>query len=152
LTGRGANAQRSSVPSVRQVIAVVDDEEAIRKALSRLMGTAGYDVETFESGASFLACVERHAPDCLVLDLHMPGVSGFEVQERLARTAPGVPVVVITGHDIPEAGERVLAAGAAAYMRKPVDGDALLDVVAGAIAASREKADRAVQAGKGDET
>ena len=139
--------------SVRPVIAVVDDEEAIRKALSRLMGTAGYDVETFESGEAFLARAGQHAPDCVVLDLHMPGVNGFEVQARLARTAPGLPIVVITGHDIPEAGERVVAAGAVAYLKKPVDGDALLDVVAAAIAASRAKAGGVVaaRAGKGDE-
>jgi FixJ family two-component response regulator len=67
----------------------------------------------------------------------MPGVNGFEVQERLARSAPALPIVVITGHDIPEAGERVLAAGAAAYLRKPVDGQTLLDAVASAIAAAR---------------
>ena len=134
MTRPGRDAHRSIVATVRNVIAVVDDEEPIRKALSRLMGTAGYEVETFESGTAFLARVEQHAPDCLVLDLHMPGVNGFEVQARLGQTAPSLPIVVITGHDIPEAGERVLAAGAAAYLRKPVDGQTLLDAIASAIA------------------
>jgi FixJ family two-component response regulator len=127
------------VPSVRKVVAVVDDEESVRKALSRLMGTAGYEVRTFESGDAFLARAEQGPPDCLVLDLHMPGVNGFEVQARLARTDPAMPVVVITGHDIPEAGERVLAAGASAYLRKPVDGQVLLDAVASAIASPRRE-------------
>jgi FixJ family two-component response regulator len=125
------------VTKVRSVIAVVDDEESVRKALSRLMGTAGYDVKTFESGDAFLSCAEKRPPDCVVLDLHMPGLSGFEVQARLAMTAPALPVVVITGHDIPEAGERVLTAGAAAYLRKPVDGQVLLDAVESAIAGSK---------------
>jgi FixJ family two-component response regulator len=128
-----------AVTGIRRVIAVVDDEESIRKALSRLMGTAGYDVKTFESGDAFLARDEQRAPDCLVLDLHMPGLSGFEVQARLARTAPALPVVVITGHDIPDAGERVLSAGASAYLRKPVDGQVLLDAIASAISASDAK-------------
>ncbi len=123
-----------TVTGTRSVIAVVDDEESVRKALSRLMGTAGYDVKTFESGDAFLACASLRPPDCLVLDLHMPGLSGFEVQARLSKTDPTLPVVVITGHDIPEAGERVLAAGAAAYLRKPVDGQTLIDAVASAIA------------------
>ena len=124
----------------RSVIAVVDDEESVRKALSRLMGTAGYEVKTFESGDAFLACAAQRAPDCLVLDLHMPGLSGFEVQARLGRIAPALPIVVITGHDIPEAGERVLAAGAAAYLRKPVDGQTLIDAVASAIAGESREA------------
>jgi FixJ family two-component response regulator len=136
LTVQGRDAHRSLVATVREVIAVVDDEEPIRKALSRLMGTAGYDVETFESGAAFLASAAQRAPDCVVLDLHMPGVNGFEVQERLALTAPGLPVVVITGHDNQETRGRVLEAGASAYLRKPVDGQVLLDAVDSAIAAA----------------
>lgn len=139
LTGRPPDAHRSIVTTVRNVIAVVDDEEPVRKALSRLMTTAGYAVETFESGSSFLASAGQHAPDCLVLDLHMPGLNGFEVQARLSQTAPAVPIVVITGHDIPQADERVLSAGAAAYLRKPVDGQTLLDAVASAIDAARAK-------------
>ena len=100
----------------------------------------GYDVATFSSGAEFLASVDAQVPDCLVLDLHMPEMNGFEVQTRLAKTRPRVPVVVITGHDMPEARERVISAGAAAYLRKPVDGQALLDTIASAIAARDRKA------------
>jgi FixJ family two-component response regulator len=124
----------TTVARVRSVIAVVDDEESVRKALSRLMGTAGYDVEAFASGAAFLASAAQHPPDCLVLDLHMPGMNGFEVQARLSHSAPALPVVVVTGHDIPEARERVLSAGAAAYLRKPLDAGTLLDTIAAAIA------------------
>jgi FixJ family two-component response regulator len=127
------------VATVQRVIAVVDDEEPIRKALSRLMSTAGYQVETFGSGTAFLARAGPQVPDCLVLDLHMPGVNGFEVQARLAETDPLLPIVVITGHDIPEAGERVLSAGASAYLRKPVDGQVLLDAVAEAISVADAK-------------
>jgi FixJ family two-component response regulator len=91
-------------------------------------------VETYSSGDDFLTSVKEHVPDCLVLDLQMPDLNGFEVQSRLAETQPRVPVVVITGHDLPEARERVISAGAAAYLRKPVDDQALLDTIASAIA------------------
>ena len=116
-------------------MAVVDDEEPIRRALCRLIRAAGFDVEAFSTGADFLASVEEHSPDCVVLDLHMPGVNGFDVQVRLADLAHTVPVVVITGYDTPEARERVLAAGATAYLRKPVDADTLLDAIASALTA-----------------
>ena len=124
---------------VRHVIAVVDDEEPVRKALSRLMCTAGYDVEAFASGAAFLASAAQHPPDCLVLDLHMPDMNGFEVQTRLTRSVPALPVVFVTGYDIPEARERVLSAGAAAYLRKPLDAQTLLDTIATAIAGAGVK-------------
>jgi FixJ family two-component response regulator len=124
------------VTQARPFIAVVDDEEPVRRALQRLMRAANLDVQTFASGADFLASVSARVPDCLVLDLHMPDLSGFEVQIRLAELHLGVPVVVITGHDLPRARERVLAAGGAAYLRKPVDAQVLLDAVAAAIAAS----------------
>lgn len=117
----------------RPFIAVVDDEESVRKALKRLIHSAGLEVETFSSGSDFLQSIETREPDCVVLDLHMPHVNGFEVQARLAHSAHRVPVVVITGHDMPEARERVMAAGAAGYLRKPVDDQALLDTIASAI-------------------
>ena len=69
--------------SARSLVAVVDDEECIRKALHRLMISAGLAVKTFASGAEFLDSLKRQRPSCVVLDLHMPGVSGFEVQSRL---------------------------------------------------------------------
>jgi len=73
------------VTKTRSLIAVVDDEEPIRKALSRLIRSAGMDVETFPSGAELLESFSARRPDCIVLDLHMPVVNGFEVQTRLAR-------------------------------------------------------------------
>jgi FixJ family two-component response regulator len=134
LTGRPAGPNLATVATGRNLIAVVDDEEPVRKALSRLIRSAGHQVETFPSGAEFLAQAEALAPDCLVLDLHMPDMSGFEVQARLSRMAAAIPIVVVTGHDIPEAEERVLSAGAAAYLRKPLDAQTLLDTIASAIA------------------
>lgn len=101
----------------------------MRRAMQRLFRAAGLKVEAFEGGAEFLTSLQTHQPDCVILDLHMPGMSGFDVQERLCAARVRVPVIVITGHDMPEARERALAAGAAAYFRKPVDGQALLDAI-----------------------
>jgi FixJ family two-component response regulator len=117
------------VNKARILIAVVDDEESVRLALRRLLRSASLNVETFASGLEFLDSLKEHQPDCLVLDLHMPQVSGFAVQARLAERGLRVPTVVITGHDAEETRARALAGGAAAYLRKPVDDQALLDAI-----------------------
>jgi FixJ family two-component response regulator len=117
-------------------VAVVDDEPSVRRAIQRLIRSAGMEVESFPSGAEFLAALRDGGPDCVVLDLHMPQVTGFEVQARLAQLGARVPVVIITGHDTPEARARAAAAGASAYLLKPVDDRTLLDAIAAAIAGS----------------
>lgn len=101
----------------------------MRVALERLLRSAGFDVETFPSGAEFLDSLKTRRPDCVVLDLHMPFISGFSVQTCLKEAGEGPPVIVITGHDAPETCERALANGAFAYLRKPVDGQTLLDTI-----------------------
>ena len=111
------------------MIAVVDDDPFVRKALERLLRSAGFSVESFPSGAEFLRSADDREPDCVVLDLHMPDVNGFEVQARLAHAHAGVPVVVITGHDTPESRSRVLAGGAKSYLSKPVDEKTLLKAI-----------------------
>ena len=118
---------------LRRRIAVVDDEQSVRKALQRLLRSAGMDVQSYASGADFLEALASNPPDCVVLDLHMPGVNGFEVQERLAETGAPLPVVVITGHDSPEARTRVMASGARGYLTKPVDDRLLLDAISAAV-------------------
>lgn len=119
--------------TLRPHIAVVDDEDSVRRALERLLRSAGMNVETFATGVDFLASMEGRCLDCVVLDLHMPRVSGFEVQQQLARLGYSVPVVVITGHDTPESRSRALAGGAAAYLLKPIDEQVLLDAIHAAI-------------------
>jgi len=116
-----------------QLLAVVDDDADVRVALTRLVSSAGFAVETFASGAEFLRSLEDHEPDCLVLDLHMPEMSGFDVQSALATGHANVPVVVITGHDTPESHARAVQLGARAYLCKPVDDEALLEAIDTAI-------------------
>ena len=115
------------------LLAVVDDDEDVRVALMRLVSSAGFAVETFASGGEFLRSVEDHEPDCVVLDLHMPAMSGFDVQGALANRHPTLPVVVMTGHDIPESRVRAVQMGAKAYLRKPIDDEALLAAIGDAI-------------------
>ena len=105
----------------------MDDEEPIRKAFMRLLRSVGMDAESFSSGTHFLESLPGHQPDCVVLDLHMPVVNGFEVQAKLAES--GVPVVIITGHDSDETRAKALAGRLAAYLRKPVNDQILLDAI-----------------------
>jgi FixJ family two-component response regulator len=121
----------------RLLVAIVDDEEPVRKALRRLFLAAGIDVETFASGEELLESVKLHRPDCAVIDLHLPGSTGLEVQQRLARAGVRLPTVIITGHDQAGVAERVLAAGASAYLRKPLDEQRLLDAVEWAVREAR---------------
>lgn len=111
------------------LVAVVDDEAEVCKALRRLLRSAGFDVLTFPSGQEFLQSVQNQQPDCLILDLHLPGLTGLDVQRHLVATAMRFPVIVITGRDEPGLGEKVIAAGAAAFLLKPVDDVELLGTV-----------------------
>ena len=122
------------------LIAIVDDEESVRKALSRLLRAAGFNVETFSSGAEFLRAVEIRPPQCAVLDLRMPHVSGFDVQRALKQANAQVPVVIITGDDSPESRADALRQGAKAYLRKPVDDATLIDAIQSAIRSNQAPA------------
>jgi len=114
-------------------LAVVDDDADVRLALQRLVASAGFAVEAFASGAEFLHAVENREPDCLVLDLHMPHMSGFDVQVALAAAHASVPVIVITGHDSPDAHAPAVRLGAKAYLCKPVNDEALLAAIGSAM-------------------
>jgi FixJ family two-component response regulator len=129
------------VNPTKGLVAIVDDEEAVGRAFQRLVRSAGFETEVFSSGEAFLTSLASHAPSCCVLDLHMPAVDGFEVQSRMAKAGSKVPVVVVTGYDTPEARVRVMAGGAVAYLRKPVDDQALLDAIEWALAGARKGLD-----------
>ena len=107
-------------------IAVVDDDESIRKSLRRLLVGSGFDVETFACGTEFLSSLETRCPDVVVLDMYTPGLNGLEVQAWLARNGHQIPVVFITAHDDAPLRARALAGGAVAYLPKPVRKEILL--------------------------
>jgi FixJ family two-component response regulator len=118
------------------VIAVVDDEESVRKAVVRVLRAAGFDANGFGSGDEFLKSWHFARPDCLVLDLQMPDVSGTEVQHALNLAGAHFPIVIITAHDAPNMREECMRLGAAAYLCKPLDIRTLLDTVTLAIDSS----------------
>ena len=118
-------------------IAILDDEEALRRALSRLLRAHDHHVVAYESGAALLGDLRRRKFDCLLLDLHMPGMSGFDVLAALARDAASPPVIAITGHDDPDFARRALVLGAFACQRKPVGAAALLEAIGRACAGLR---------------
>lgn len=115
------------------LVAIVDDELSVRRALERLLRSAGFEVRTFASGTAFLLAVQTHPVDCVVLDLHMSEMNGFEVQATLMRTGRWLPIIIMTGHDTPDSRARALAGGAVEYLLKPVDDQVLLAAIAQAI-------------------
>jgi len=124
------------------LLAVIDDDPDVRMALSRLVSSAGFAVENFSSGEAFLQSIEDHEPDCVLLDVHMPDASGFEIQGALAVAHAAVPVIIVTGHDSPESRARALGLGAKGYLCKPVDDEALLAAIGAAIAGRTADIDR----------
>jgi FixJ family two-component response regulator len=126
--------------STAPLIAIIDDEVSICRALSRLLRVANYRAATFCSPIGFLEFLSREMPDCVVLDLQMPAMTGVELQQQLQQLADPPPVIIITAHDEPKTRERCLALGAVCYLRKPIEGDVLLDSIEGAVRARREAA------------
>ena len=116
-------------------VAIVDDEEGIRKALSRLLRASGLEAESYANGQEFLDAAAEHRPDCVVLDLHMPGMSGLQVLRKLKAAGQRLSIVVITAHDEPETRERCIDAGACAYLRKPLEDRLLLNAISAAMRA-----------------
>ena len=124
------------------MISVVDDEEAIRKALCRLLRAAGFQVAPHASGQEFLDSLTRQIPDCVISDFTLPDLSGQQIQQELGRRNPNIPVIVITGSEDPEIAERLLASGVAAVLLKPVENHKLLQTIA-AVTQSAEVPDPA---------
>jgi FixJ family two-component response regulator len=106
------------------IIAIVDDDASVRRALQRLVETAGYTVQAFASAREFLDWLPRGQAACLVLDVQMDGMSGFDLQRRLA-----VPVIFITAHDDDLTLERIRKSRVAAHLRKPIDAQAVLNAI-----------------------
>jgi len=111
-------------------VAVLDDEANFRRAIARLLKGSGCKVELHASGEGFLDSLCTHKPDCLLLDLHMPRMTGFAVLESMAERRISLPVIVCTGQDEPGNDERARSLGAADYLLKPVQRATLLSSIA----------------------
>lgn len=113
----------------RPVVAVVDDDPSVRKALERLLKTAHMDVETYPSGERFLLSLQERQPDCLVLDIRMPGMTGPELRDRLMALARRIPIVFITAHSEDVAPERGASGERADILHKPFNDETLLAAI-----------------------
>jgi FixJ family two-component response regulator len=111
------------------LVAIVDDEAAVRVALGRLLRLEGYQVVGFETGEQFLASLLRCMPACALLDVNMPGLSGLQVKARLRADRVELPVVFITASDDPAVDRLALEAGGLRVLHKPFDNDTLLAAV-----------------------
>ena len=111
------------------IVYVVDDDASVRKAISRLLRAAGLDVQAYATGREFLDSDFRTENTCLILDIRMPDLNGFDLQRELLDAGSAMPVIFITAHNSPESREEARRLGAMGYFQKPVDEQALLDAV-----------------------
>jgi len=113
----------------RGTVFLVDDDASVRRALQRLIRAAGYDVESFPDAAGYLASPAPSLPACIVLDIRMPTMSGFELQSAIAGTSRALPVVFITGHGDEAVRSQALEAGAVDVLFKPIDEEELVSAI-----------------------
>jgi FixJ family two-component response regulator len=126
---QAGHRQILSVATTKPLIAVVDDDRSVVKSLARMLRLAGYAVETFCSAGEFLAALPASPPQCLVLDVHMPEMSGLELQDRLAAQESCLPVIFMTAYDTPQTRERIHRAGSFGLLLKPFGNEALLRAI-----------------------
>ena len=114
-------------------LAVVDDDESFLRSIARLLRSVGYAVKTFESGRELLASLPGSSPQCLVLDIHMPEMTGFELQDRIVAQGFRVPVIFVTACDTPETRARAHHVGSFGLLVKPFDKQSLFDAIGVAV-------------------
>ena len=140
--GGGAAGRRDqslltgTTPPARTVIAIIDDEASVRLSLSRLCSALGYAPVAFASGREFLESLggEGRGPDCLLVDAHMPDMTGLELHHELGRGARRFPIIVMTADDTVEVRQRYVDAGVSDYLSKPVDSANLIAAIQRALA------------------
>ena len=112
----------------KPMVCIVDDDASVRKGLGRLMGSVGLEVETFTTAEEFLKR-SRSRGACLILDVHLPGMGGFELQDQLFANRDALPIIFITGHYSENEKKKATAVGAIAYMEKPFEDKNLLEAI-----------------------
>jgi FixJ family two-component response regulator len=137
---------RSSVmPPVKPIVFVVDDDISVRESLELLIGTAGWHPELFASAQAFLDHPPVSVPNCLVLDISLPGLNGLELQKRVTAERSEMPIIFITGHgDVPKT-VQAMKAGAVEFLTKPFRNDVLLDAIRQALARSQSSLSQAAE-------
>jgi len=134
----GQQFGRSSMPPTKPIVFVVDDDISVRESLELLIANAGWQPEIFPSAQEFLHRPRSPVPNCLVLDLSLPGLNGLELQRRIAAERTDMPIIFITGHgDVPST-VQAMKAGATEFLTKPFSEDALLSAIRQALERSRD--------------
>ena len=110
-------------------VAIVDDDTSLCHAMDRLLRAAGFQSVTYLSGEAFLEDAKRARPDCILLDIQLGGMSGFELQNLLLASGSTTPIIFITAHDDPETREQARQTNCVAYLRKTDPGQAVLDAI-----------------------
>lgn len=123
---------------IEPVVHIVDDDEAVRQAVSMLVRSCGRNVETYGSAEDFLDGYDASRPGCLVLDVRMPGISGLSLQEMLAKDKMSLPIIIITGHGDINMAVKATKAGAIDFIEKPFKDQDLLDGIERGIAKDLE--------------
>jgi FixJ family two-component response regulator len=113
----------------QSLIYVIDDDESVRRAFARLLKSANLKVETFSSADEFFTEPKQGENSCILMDIRMPGSTGFDFQRKLAELEMKIPVIVVSASDEEQAREHAKQLGAVAFFRKPVDDQALLDTI-----------------------
>jgi FixJ family two-component response regulator len=129
----------SSSKSSSQLVAIVDDDRSVQSALKDLMESAGLSARRFGSAEEFLASDQRKQTACLVADIRMPGMSGFELQAKLKAEGSRIPIIFITAHGDAKMKMQAMKAGAVELLSKPFDDEILLENVRAALRADQEK-------------
>jgi FixJ family two-component response regulator len=124
----------------RELISVVDDDESIRRSTRLLVESLGFRAATFESAEAFLRSEQRHDTSCLILDVQMPGISGLQLQTKLARQGHSIPTIFISAYDNNQSRRQAMQAGAVAFLDKPFTEDQLLQSIR--LALRQDKAGR----------
>jgi FixJ family two-component response regulator len=114
---------------IRQTIVIIDDDESVRRALRRLTASVGLNVATFATAEEFLQSPAHSPPACLILDVHLPGMSGLDLQKQLNAEGRRIPIVFITAYAAGQARELALRSGAIAWLEKPFGEQSLLNAV-----------------------
>ena len=136
---RGRELDKRESPSGEGRVLLVDDDAGVRRALTRVLRAGGLKVESFESAAEVLLAVDMHEPCCVVADLRMPGLTGLDLQDELARRGLEVPLLFVSGRADVMSSVRAMKGGAVDFLEKPISDTDLLDAVRRALARSREQ-------------
>ena len=115
------------------LIAIVDDDRWIRRSLERLLKSTGFRAETFVSAEDYLAAGNHEETGCIILDIGLPGMSGFELERRLTADRNRRPIVFVSARDEPEVRDEATLAGAVAFLGKPFDDNTLLNAISSAL-------------------